>query len=103
MLPSVPDILELIYPLSSRMQASVEGVYFDPAVAFTIMNRWTQIKTDYIAYFNNRTVRGVRILFDGEQPTYANVFYETPSGKGVEFIDLSRKMLLDEPDKPLEF
>ncbi|MDO8741491.1 MAG: hypothetical protein Q7J54_08075 [Candidatus Woesearchaeota archaeon] len=74
--------------------------YTNPQEAYDLMNRWTRIKTSYETQFHGKDVTRVDILFEGDQPVFASVHYKTGTHIGVESIDLSKKMLLDQPEKP---
>lgn len=73
--------------------------YNQPQEAYDLMNQWTQIKSSYETQFQKKNVTKVDIMFDGKQPRFASVHYQTDSHIGVSSIDLSQKILLDKPEK----
>ncbi len=73
--------------------------YSDPQKAYKLMNQWTRIKTAYEVQFSGKTVNWVDIMFEDDQPRFASVHYKTDLHVGVHPIDLSQKILLDEPDQ----
>jgi hypothetical protein len=77
-------------------------IYTDSAEAYKLMNAWTRIKTNYEIQFQGKEVTEVEILFDKNIPKFATVHYESNNCIGFESIDLSKKMLLEKPQKTLE-
>ena len=74
--------------------------YTNPQEAYDLMNQWTRIKTSYETQFHGKDVTRVDITFEGDQPRFAAVHCRTNTQTGVENIDLSQKILLDQPEKP---
>src|SRR3989344_42875 len=75
--------------------------YKNPQEAFDLMNKWTQIKTCYETQFLGKDVTSVDVMFKGDQQRFASVHYKTSTRTtGVDFIDLSSKILLDKPEEP---
>ena len=74
--------------------------YINPQEAYDLMNQWTRIKTSYETQFNGKNVLRVCVMFEGDQPRFASVYYKKGIHVGIDSIDLSKRMLLDKPDKP---
>ena len=73
--------------------------YLNPKKAYDFINSWTQIKTVYEVQFSGKKVDKVEIIFEGNKPRFASVYYTTSTSRGISSIDLSTKILLDKPDK----
>jgi len=73
--------------------------YSNPQEAYDIMNQWTQIKTSYETQFQGKNVTKVDIIFEGDRPRFAFLHYTKGFHVGSDSIDLSQKMLLDQPEK----
>ena len=67
--------------------------------AYEFMNSWTQIKTSYETQFQNKNVGEVKILMDNNNPKFAYVYYKKGIHKGMDIIDLTKKILMDKPKK----
>jgi len=74
--------------------------YTNPKEAFTLMNQWTGIKNSYETQFQGKNIPRIYITFKDNQPQCASVEYKTNTFAGFYFIDLSDKMLLNQPEKP---
>ncbi len=73
--------------------------YKDPSEAYRFMNSWTLMQVSYETQFAGRDVTMVEIAFKDSKPKFASVHYRSGIHTGVDFIDLSKKVILDEPRK----
>jgi len=73
--------------------------YTNPEKAYGLMNQWTRMKTSYKIQFQGKKVTKIDIQFKRDQPRFASVHYKTDTSRGIAYIDLSKKILLDKPEK----